>query len=71
MIKVSKYYEENIIIYGGEKPGDYTAYKLGIKLSSDKELGTPEELEVHSNKLLEMSRGIIKKEIEKLKQGKG
>lgn len=70
MLKVQKHYEENIIIYKEGDSGDYIAYKLGITLSSDKELKTPEEVENHSNKLMELSRSIIKKEIEKLKSEK-
>ena len=66
-MKISKHYEENVIVYHTEnKRGDYTAVKLGITIHSDKDLKSAEELEVYSGKLNQLARQTIGKELKQV-----
>lgn len=62
MLRVTKHYEENANIRG------YEFVKIGITLQSDKEIHNTEELEAHSAKLLELSKNLVRKELETIKE---
>ena len=62
MLKVTKHYEQSCNFKG------YEFIKIGITLQSDKEIHNTEELEVHSAKLLELSKNLVQKELDKRKE---
>ena len=67
MIKITKYYEELIPF----NAGTFKNAKIGITLSSDKELTSPEEIKKVSNGLLAIAKSIVKEEVEQFKTERG
>jgi acyl-[acyl carrier protein]--UDP-N-acetylglucosamine O-acyltransferase len=60
MFKITKHYEENIII------GPYQSIKVGISIQSDKEL-EKENLIEYSSKLGRVAKELVKQELLALK----
>lgn len=60
-MQIEKSYEENIIT------SPYQSVKIGLTVKSDHEFRTAEDLEKGSNKLLEIAKNIVQKELEKIK----
>ena len=61
-MKISKYYEENVLV------GDWQSVKIGLTVSSDKDIKSVEELEIVSEKLGELTKKIVRKELLKVKE---
>ena len=57
---IERSYEENIIV------GDFKSVKVGLTLKSDKDLKTTEELIQASNKLLDLAKTIVRKDLSKI-----
>jgi hypothetical protein len=63
-MNISKHYEENIIV------GSYQSAKIGITITSDKDLKSAEEIEEYSGKLNALAKKIVRKELAKVKAEK-
>ena len=61
-MRIEKYYEENANL------GNYESARVGLKLSSDKEIKTAEELETLSHSLFQLAKTMVRKELSKLKE---
>ena len=65
MLMIEMYYEENLNL------GNYQTLRVGLKVKSDKAIGSPEELEAHSSKLLELAKENVQAKLEEIKQERG
>lgn len=62
MLTIEQHYEENV------KVGDFLFAKVGLTIRSDKPLSNPDELESHSAKILALAKGIVKTQLEEIKE---
>ena len=64
-IKISKSYEENVIV------GNYVSVKIGLTIHSDKELKSVEEVKEQSKELGLMAKSYVQDELKKIKEERG
>ena len=62
-MKISKHFEQNVNL------GNFQSAKVGLTIHSDKDLKV-EEIEEYSNKLNELAKRIVRKELQKIKEEK-
>ena len=61
-MKIEKHYEQNINL------GNYEFAKVGLTIQSDKEIKTPQEFDELNQKLFELARNTVKRELDKIKE---
>jgi len=61
-MKIEKHYEQNINL------GNYESAKVGLTIQSDKEVKTPQEFDELNQKLFELARNTVKRELDKIKE---
>jgi hypothetical protein len=65
MIQIEKHYEENTQV------APFQFVKIGLTVKSDKELKTPEEIQTHSNNLMNLAKTLVRQELQQIKDEKG
>ena len=64
-MKLSKYYEENVNL------GNYQSARIGLTITSDKEVTKPEEVKALSAKMLNLAKTLVREELDIIKKERG
>ena len=64
-MKIKKLYSENVNL------GNYENARVGIEITVDKDIKSPEQLEKVSNGVLKLAKNIVRKELEGIKTERG